>query len=219
MTDAQTRPVASAAPGQPRGRHSARTEANSRLTSAAGLVLVVLLAVQGVTILRIHRLLTAHIVLGLILIGPLVVKLGSTGWRFFRYYTGDADYERAGPPRPLLRVLAPLVVLTTLVVFASGIVLLIVRPGRGSSWLLIHKASFILWFGVMTVHVLAYVGQAAQRTFADLAGRGPAKVLATRRSRHIILGVSLIAGLVLGVAGRGWAHSWAAWFGSGQGGR
>ena len=28
------------------------------------------------------------------------------------------------------------------------------RPGYGC-WL--HKASFVLWFGAMTVHVLAYV--------------------------------------------------------------
>jgi hypothetical protein len=195
--------------------HSARTEANSRLTSLAGLALVVMLAIQGVTILRIHQLITAHIVLGLILLGPLVVKLGSVGWRFVRYYAGDPDFVRAGPPRPLLRVLAPLVVLSTLVVFASGIVLLAVSPARGSNWLAVHKVSFILWFGVMTVHVLAYIGPAVRWTLADLAGRGAARVVVRRRSRHLTLVASVMAGVALGVAGAGWAHPWAASFGRG----
>src|ERR1700758_1926317 len=99
---------------------SARTEANARLTAWAGLALFVLLAAQGVTILRIHRLGAAHVVLGFALLGPLAVKFASTGWRFLRYYGGDAEYGRAGPPLPLLRVLAPLVVASTVVVFGSG---------------------------------------------------------------------------------------------------
>jgi len=196
--------------------HSARTEANARLTSLAGLVLIVLLAIQGVTILRIHRLLTEHIVLGFVLLGPLALKLGSVGWRFLRYYGGDTEYARAGPPRPLLRLLAPFVVLTTVAVFASGIALLAIKPGHGSSLLLIHKASFILWFGAMTIHVLAYVLPAVRRTVNDFAGRGPAAVLRTRPARQVLLGVSLLAGVALSVAGLSWAHPWTTWFGGGN---
>ncbi|HLY84743.1 MAG TPA: hypothetical protein VKQ71_17295, partial [Acidimicrobiales bacterium] len=44
--------------------HTARTEANSRLTAIAGVVLIVVLAAEGVTILRIHRLVAAHVVVG-----------------------------------------------------------------------------------------------------------------------------------------------------------
>jgi hypothetical protein len=218
MRDAPTESVAGGAgpDGLARG-HTPATEANTRLTSLAGVVLFVLLAVQGVTILRIHRLLAAHVVVGLALLGPLAVKLGSTGWRFVRYYSGDAAYGRAGPPRPLMRVLAPVVVLTTIVVFASGVGLLAVRPGGGSTLLLVHKASFVLWLGVMTVHVLAYVAPAARWSFADLAGHGPATVLATRRTRYLLIGTSLIAGFALGVAGLGWAHPWVTWFGTGHG--
>ncbi len=205
-------PTPSAAPGAARAGlahgHTPATEANSRLTAMAGLVLFVLLAAQGVTILRIHRLLAAHVVIGFVLLGPLAVKMASTGWRFVRYYAGDADYGRAGPPRPLLRALAPIVVLTTVVVFASGIGLLAVRPGHGSVLLLVHKVSFVLWFGAMTVHVLAYFARAVRWTAADLVGHGPARVLATRRSRQLVIGASLVAGIALGVAGLGWAHPW-----------
>jgi hypothetical protein len=178
----------------------------------AGMALFFLLAAQGVTILRIHPLLGAHVVVGFVLLGPLAVKLGSTGWRFYRYYAGDVDYGQAGPPRPLLRVLAPIAVLTTVIVFASGIALLAVKPGRGSTLMLIHKASFVLWFGVMTVHVLAYVLPAARWSLADLAGRGSAEVLATRPARQAILVASLAAGVALGVAGLAWAHPWVTQF-------
>jgi hypothetical protein len=195
-------------------RHTPKTEANSRLTSLAGVVLFIHLAAQGVTILLIHNLLAAHVLVGFALLGPLAIKLGSVGWRFVRYYSGDADYRRAGPPRAFLRMVAPLVVLTTVVVFASGVALLAVQPGRGSALVLVHKASFVLWFGVMTIHVLAYAAAAARWSVADLAGRGPAKVLATRCARHLLIGGSLIVGFALGIAGLGWAHPWVRWLGT-----
>jgi hypothetical protein len=181
------------------------------------MVLFVLLAAEGVTILGIHRLLAAHVLVGLVLLGPLAVKLGSTTWRFARYYAGDADYGRAGPPRPLLRVLAPILMITTIAVFASGIGLLTITPGRGSMLVLIHKVSFVLWFGAMTIHVLAYIVPAIRRSIADLSGHGPGAVLATRRVRQMLIGASLLTGLALGVAGLGWAHPWVNWFATGRG--
>lgn len=196
---------------------AARTEANSRLTATAGVVLFVLLAALGVTILAIHRLVAPHVVVGFALLGPLAVKLGSVGWRFVRYYSGDAAYGRAGPPRPMLRVLAPIVVVTTLVVFASGIGLLAVRPERGSTLLLVHKASFVLWFGVMAAHVLAYLTPAVRWSLDDFARRGPSTVIATRRSRQLLIAGSLMAGVALAVAGVGWAHRWVTWSATGQG--
>jgi len=40
-------------------------------------------------------------------------------------------------------------------VLGTGIVLSVVGPGN-AQWLFLHKASFVLWFGVMTIHVLNY---------------------------------------------------------------
>src|SRR5690242_12731571 len=82
----------------PRTLPSGGTEGNERLTVQAGAVLFVLLAVLGVTIALIGRLLWLHLFLGLLLIGPLAVKLASTGYRFARYYLGDGAYVRKGPP-------------------------------------------------------------------------------------------------------------------------
>ena len=186
--------------------------ANARLTALAGASLFVLLAALGLTIPGVRGHLTAHVFVGFLLVGPLVLKLGSTGYRFLRYYTGDRRYGQAGPPRPVLRIIAPLVVLTTVTVFASGIALVLVHPGSSSMLVSIHKASFVLWFGLMTVHVLAYLGKTATLASADVAGRGSAATLATRRARLLLLGASLLGGLVLALATRGLADPWVHWF-------
>jgi hypothetical protein len=99
-------------------------ERNERLTATTAALLVVLLAAEGVTILFIRPLLTLHIFLGVVLIPPVALKLASSGYRFVRYYTGDASYRFKGPPRLFMRLLAPVLVASTAIVFTSG------RPAR-----------------------------------------------------------------------------------------
>jgi hypothetical protein len=144
---------------------------NAFLTSLVGATLLVLLALEGATIPTIHRFLSVHIFVGMLLLGPVTLKLASTGYRFVRYYTGDRDYVRLGPPQPLMRFLvAPVLVISTITLFASG-VLLLVEPQRGML-LLLHKASFIVWFGAMAIHVLAYAVRAGRNVLDDfLRGR------------------------------------------------
>ena len=98
-------------------------EGNARLTTSIGLVLLVLLIVETLTTLSARSLLPIHIFLGLLLLPPVALKLASTGWRFLRYYAGDKLYRHEGPPRLLLRLLAPLLIVSTLVLFGSGIAL------------------------------------------------------------------------------------------------
>ena len=57
----------------------------------------------------------------MVLIPPVALKLGSTGYRFARYYLGSPVYRAKGPPLLPLRLLAPVLVLTTLLVFATGV--------------------------------------------------------------------------------------------------
>ncbi len=135
---------------------------NARLTAWLGLVLFVLLAVEGVTLIDIHGLISWHIVVGALLIPPALLKTATTGWRMVRYYLGNADYRSAGPPPLPLRLLGPLVVLTTLGLLATGILVGVVGPdsGRGRLWgtplspLFLHQATFAVWIVVMTLHVL-----------------------------------------------------------------
>jgi hypothetical protein len=133
------------------------TNGNELLTSMIAAVLIVLLAVLGITILRIHQLIWLHLFLGLVLLGPIAVKMASTGYRFFRYYTGNPAYRSKGPPEPVMRLTAPLVVASTLVVFATGVLLLIAGPNGRGQYLFLHKASFVIWLGVTAVHVLGHL--------------------------------------------------------------
>jgi hypothetical protein len=149
---------------QPRARRSGRTgllsggtEGNERLTVLTGALLIVLLAALGVTIVFIGRLLWWHLFLGLALIGPVGLKMASTGYRFMRYYTADPVYRDKGPPAVVLRVLGPVLVAVTAIVFATGVALLLVGPSNRGLVLLAHKVSFICWLVVVGVHIAGHL--------------------------------------------------------------
>ena len=140
---------------------------NERLTAATGGVLIVLLAVIGVTIIRLRPLLSVHLFVGMMLIGPVALKLASTGYRFVRYYTANPRYRSKGPPPLPLRLLAPMVVISTVVVFASGVALLFVGPSSRDTLLPIHKVSFIIWVAFTALHVLAHLPTVLHALSAD----------------------------------------------------
>ncbi len=150
---------------------SGGAEGNERLTALTGAVLLVLLAAEGFTILSVRQMLTPHFFIGMLLLGPVALKLGSTVYRFTRYYTGSAPYRRKGPPSPLLRLLGPVVVAATVGVFGSGIMLAVAGPGHAWPWMFLHKGSFVVWFGAMSIHVLAYLSRIPGLVAADLRGR------------------------------------------------
>src|SRR5215472_10773900 len=148
-------------------------EGNERLTALTGTVLLVLLAAEGVKILSLGRLLTPHFFIGMLLLGPVALKAGSTVYRFARYYSGSAPYRRKGPPAPLLRLLGPVIIATTAGVFGSGVVLALAGPAHREPWLFLHKGSFVVWFCVMTVHVLAYLPRLPRLMAAELGTAAP----------------------------------------------
>jgi len=78
---------------------------NEKLTAMTGAILLVGFAVEGFTILGVHRMLFLHFFVGMLLIGPALLKIGSTVYRFVRYYAGSVSYVRKGPPSPVLRSL------------------------------------------------------------------------------------------------------------------
>jgi hypothetical protein len=175
---------------------------NEQLTSITGVLLIVLLAVLGVTIIRIGQLIWLHLFLGLLLIGPVLLKMATTGYRFARYYSHNRRYVEKGPPLLFLRALAPAVVVTTIVVFVSGVVLLLEGPADRSTTLLIHKVSFIAWLVVTALHVLGHLpelGQSLRPARYEDGGEG----LATRSGdagRWIVLAGAIVGGAVIAVA-------------------
>ena len=181
-----------------RTRRQGPTEGNARLTASTAAVLFVLLAAEGVTILQARRLITPHVFIGMLLVPPILLKMGSTFWKFARYYLGSPAYRQKGPPMLALRVLGPFVVVLTLTVVASGIALLLAPFSWRSTLFLVHKASFVLWLGAMALHVLGHL--------VDTATLAPRDWL--RRSRHQVDGAgarqwavtaSIALGLVLAV--------------------
>jgi hypothetical protein len=188
------------APTRAHGLLRGATEGNELLTAATGGVLIVLLAAIGVTIVSLTRLLWLHLFVGMLLLGPLALKLSSTGYRFVRYYTASPPYRRKGPPPLALRLIAPIVVLTTLVVFASGVALLFVGPGSRGTLLPIHKVSFFVWLAFTAIHVLAHLPTVAHALGICYTGspqRRPA--VAGRGGRALALLGSLGGGVVLAV--------------------
>jgi hypothetical protein len=183
-------------------------DGNERLTAASGAVLFLLLAAEGVTILSIRQLLSPHIFIGMLLIPPVALKLASTGWRFARYYRGARPYRQKGPPLLPLRLLAPVVVVSTVAVFATGIALLVVGPAGGIV-LGLHKASFVVWLVATGIHVLAYLARVPRLAAADWRPRAP-RVDGTLARRMLLAG-AVVAGAVLAVATIRYANPWVHW--------
>jgi hypothetical protein len=187
---------------------SGGADGNARLTATTGALLIALLAIEGVTILFIRPLISVHVFVGLVLVPPVALKLGTTGWRFFRYYTQSRPYVLKGPPHVVMRVLvAPPVVLSTLFVFGTGIAMLVVKPQEGIL-LGLHKASFVIWFVATGVHVLAYLPRLWNLGAADLDRR---KRLSSGRLRIGLVAASVVVGVIFAAASFHLATPWLDW--------
>jgi hypothetical protein len=183
-----------------RSRMRGGPDGNEQLTAATGVVLIILLAVLGVTIVRIGQLIWLHLFLGLLVLGPIILKMGSTGYRFARYYVKDATYRRKGPPETWLRLIAPIVVLTTIGVFVTGILLLIVGPANRQPLAEIHKVMFIVWVVFTAFHVLGHLPAMPEALRIRRETRDHVRGLQPGTgSRTILLAGALVAGLVLAI--------------------
>src|SRR5947209_10894580 len=155
--ESPVRPSGQAHTSEHNGDKRSAVVGNERMTALAGAVLLVLILVELVSAAILRTLLSAHVFVGVLLAGPLAVKLGSTGNRFLRYYTGSPAFVRRGPPHMTLRVLAPLLIATTLVVIGSGIGLVVTGPRSAGPLLPLHGFSVLVWLPLIAIHVFAYL--------------------------------------------------------------
>lgn len=190
-------------------RANAGVEGNARLTAANAAVLLVMLAAEGFTLLGVRQMLTPHVFIGMVLIPPVLLKVVSTGWRFARYYRGAPAYRRKGPPPVLLRLLGPVVVVLTVTLLASGVALLFVRGPDLPLLLKVHKASFILWFGAMAIHVLGHLGEVARFAPRDWVRRARRDARGAGIRQWLIAG-SLAIGALAGVLVLSRVGAWLA---------
>ncbi|HEY5304186.1 MAG TPA: hypothetical protein VIJ86_09035 [Acidimicrobiales bacterium] len=168
-----------------RSRRVARSggvDGNERLTAVVAALLLLLLFLAGLTVPLAQSQTRLHVFLGVLVIPPILLKVGSTTWRFLRYYSGNFSYRRKGPPALILRLLGPILVVLTLVMLFSGVGLVVWAPASMHAQLSqIHQLSFIAWFVVMTVHVLGHVREMASFAPRDFV----------RRTRYQVRGASV----------------------------
>ncbi len=189
------------------------TDGNEQLTTVTGLILIVLLAAIGFTIPQLRQFIWMHLFVGFLLIGPVLLKVAATGYRFVRYYTHDPAYRSKGPPEIVLRLIAPIVVLSTIGVFATGIGLIIVGPADRNPMLLLHKVTFIVWVVFTTLHILGHLPAVGRTLGVGGPGHGDrVEVGAGAAGRWIALTGAIVAGLVLAVV---LIPEFAAWTGHG----
>lgn len=182
---------------------------NERLTGITGALLLLPLAVEGVTILRIGQLISLHMFLGLVLLAPIGLKLASTGYRFAGYYLGRTPYRRKGPPPMPMRILAIGVVPSTIVMLVSGVALMLVGPADRDPLLLIHKVSFIVWVALTAGHVLAHLrGSYASLQAEYRPPRRPGVRIAGTASRAILILTVVLAGVIVALVA---IPEFAAW--------
>ena|SRR2546425_4372087 len=186
---------------------NAGVEGNERLTAVTSAVLLAFILIALATTPNLRALLYVHVFVGILLIGPLAVKLGSTGYRFARYYTGAPAYVAKGPPHLALRIVAPALVVLTLVLLATGCALLVTGPADPGPFEGLHNLSFVLWFPLAAVHALGHLRQ-LPRTLAQewraLRATGGSRS-ATRELNAGALLFGAIAGVVALPTGAPWA--------------
>ena len=186
------------------------TAGNEQLTAIVGVVLIAMLAALGVTILRIGQLLDAHMFIGMLLLGPVALKMASTGYRFVCYYASDPAYREKGPPPIEMRALAPAVVIATVVVFATGVALLFTGPGSRGVLLPLHKVSFIVWLAVTALHVLGHLAELPAALAADRrAERAWDDHGSGRGARALLIAGALVGGLVIALLAESGFGAWS----------
>lgn len=192
---------------------------NARLTGLLGALLFVLLALEGATILRMRQFVALHIVLGFLLLPPTLLKIGSTSWRFVRYYSGNRSYVRKGPPHPLLRVIGPVMVLSTISLFATGIALVVLGPAHSGAMIRLHQISFVVWFAATVLHVLGHLVETKHLVAADWSrrdryafGPGPRLRVRGRWLRGALVALVLASAGWLAVLTAGTADAWVRAF-------
>jgi hypothetical protein len=185
---------------------------NEVLTSTTAVLLVGLLLAEGVTVVHMRGLVSAHMFIGLVLVPPVLLKLASTGYRFVRYYTRAGAYRAKGPPWLPLRLLAPVLVVSTIALFGSGVALLL-SGHKSASLLTVHQVSFVVWVVVFGLHFAAYLPRAVRSVLGGWrATRG-----------HGVPGAGWRGMLLAAAAGGGAALALAllptivGWHGGGQG--
>lgn len=189
-------------------RRSGGSAGNEVLTSVNAVVLALLLIVQGLTVLALDGMIQIHLFVGVVLLGPIALKLTSTGYKFVRYYSGAREYRLQGPPPTLLRVIAPIFVVATLGLFGSGVTMLL--DGEASDTLLtLHVVSFWTWLACLAIHVAFNLREVVSRVRSEWLDHAKARLPGAELRAALLLG-SLLGGFLLALSALSKITGWDA---------
>ena len=173
-------------------------EGNSRLTAMLGDLILPLFVVAFITALQAKSgLLTVHVAVGLVLGGLVGVKLASVTYRMAAYYRGVAVYRKRGRPANYLRLLGGSLGVLCVMLFGSGVVLLMGPSSLHSSALAVHKATGYLTVVAIVLHLIAHLRSALAIGTGDLRRR--ALSVPGARARWSLLASTLAIGAVIAV--------------------
>jgi hypothetical protein len=194
--------------GRPSSSERLNPDGNERLTAAVGLVLIVLTLVELATVLLgLQQFLSLHVFVGLVLIPPVLLKLASTGWRFTRYYARSAPYRLKGAPQFAMRLLAPLLVFATVVVFGSGVAMGILHGRSLDLARQLHGPASVAWMLLLGVHVLAYLRRAIVSAKEDVAPASRGSVRGAKWRTYLLVG-AIVAGIAAAAGALPVQHRW-----------
>ncbi|WAH44945.1 hypothetical protein NZD89_28285 (plasmid) [Alicyclobacillus fastidiosus] len=196
--------------GRSSNRGYTRVVRNERMTAFAGAILFVLIVIELFITANLHALISVHIFVGVLLSGPLIVKMCSTGYRFFRFYTRSAVFVQKGPPNIWLRLLAPFLVIITVLVFISGFGLAVVGPTHTGLFFKIHAVSVTLWLPLIAVHIYAHIRKVPRQIANDWSKKSEFRVPG-RASRIGINSSALVVGFIAAIVMIPVSTPWRKW--------
>ena len=183
--------------GRRNGADAMRVFGNRALTSWAGLLLLPGLAVVTLSGLAFGNYWQLHYIAGLSLIPLLLVKLGATTYRALSYYARRAVYRAAGAPEWAGRLLAPALIVSTIIAMATGIWMWS-QHSEAQPWAKLHVLSVLAMGACVGLHLLLRTPMSLQAVARD-------GVAALRhngsRIRIALVGIALAIGLIVGVGG------------------
>jgi hypothetical protein len=172
--------------------------ANRRLTALTGAVILPLAALVLLTGLFFGSLWHVHFFLGFLLLPVALLKLSSTTYRMVRYYLRLGLYRQIRPPYPVARLTSPLLALSVVALFVSGIVMWLIHAQR-DPWGWVHTDAAIVFSTIVVLHLGLYLPEAV-RTAGDDLHAAPRSTPVLHRRRLAIVAGAVLVGLVLALA-------------------
>ncbi len=194
---------------------SAKVIGVSRSAAIFGALLLLLILAELATIPLIAKTIGWHIAIGLVILPALLIKIGVNSYRAIAYYRQSPAFVEAGAPWLPLRLLSLPFIVTTLIVFGSGVEMTFGGPTSFSLTFLdaAHILFSIIWLLLFGFHVVAYANRSFRSAGRDLAATPRRGVEPGRaRLRTLVTLFAIVSGILLATQFQGPIKRWEVAF-------